>query len=62
MKCDRPLGIGAPVSLDFRAHPPEIAIGALGEAGFAVIDEIHREPCDGAEYPRRRCHVLARAV
>ncbi len=53
---------GAPVSLDFRFHKPEEVSRALGEARFRVIEEIQREPYEGAEYPSRRCYLLARAV
>lgn len=53
---------GAPVSLDFRAHPPGSVVDALRSAGFAVVEEIHRDPYDGVEYPSRRCYLVARAA
>jgi SAM-dependent methyltransferase len=53
---------GAPVSLDFRFHTPENVLEALRSANFAVIEQVHREPYDGAEYPSRRCYLLARAA
>src|SRR5499426_1170280 len=36
--------------------------GALRTAGLAVIEQVEREPYPGAEYPSRRCYLLARAV
>lgn len=53
---------GAPVSLDFRAHLPQRVVEALRGAGFAVIEEIHRDPYEGVEYPSRRCYLIARAA
>lgn len=53
---------GARVSLDFRCHIPENVVEALRSAGFAVIEQIQREPYEGAEYPSRRCYLVARAV
>ena len=53
---------GAPVSLDFRCHTPENVIAALQSANLAVIEQVHREPYEGAEYPSRRCYLVARAV
>jgi ubiquinone/menaquinone biosynthesis C-methylase UbiE len=53
---------GAPVSLDFRAYLPESVADALRSAGFAVIEEIHRDPYEGVEYPSRRCYLFARAA
>jgi len=53
---------GAPVSLDFRAHLPETIVEALRSASFAVIEEVQREPYEGAEYPSRRCYLFARAA
>jgi len=52
---------GAPVSLDFRFHVPAEVIAALREARFRVTEEVEREPYEGAEYPSRRCYLLARA-
>ena len=53
---------GAPVNLDFRLHAPADVVGALRAAGLAVIEQVEREPYPGAEYPSRRCYLLARAV
>jgi SAM-dependent methyltransferase len=53
---------GAPVSLDFRFHVPSVVIEALRCAQLAVIEHVEREPYEGAEYPSRRCYLLARAV
>jgi SAM-dependent methyltransferase len=53
---------GAPVSLDFRFHAPHTVIEALRAAHFAVIERVEREPYEGAEYPSRRCYLLARAI
>jgi len=53
---------GAPVSLDFRCHTPENIVEALESANLAVIEQVHREPYDGAEYPSRRCYLVARAA
>jgi SAM-dependent methyltransferase len=53
---------GAPVSLDFRFHVPSEVIGALRSAHLEVTEQVEREPYEGAEYPSRRCYLLARAV
>jgi SAM-dependent methyltransferase len=53
---------GAPVSLDFRCHSSESIVEALRSANLAVIEQVHREPYDGAEYPSRRCYLVARAA
>ena len=53
---------GARVSLDFRCHTPESVVEALRSANLAVIEQVHREPYEGAEYPSRRCYLVARAV
>jgi SAM-dependent methyltransferase len=53
---------GAQVDLDFRCHTPENVVEALRSANLAVIEQIHREPYDGAEYPSRRCYLVAQAV
>lgn len=53
---------GAPVSLDFRFHVPSVVIEELRHAQLAVIEHIEREPYEGAEYPSRRCYLLARAA
>jgi SAM-dependent methyltransferase len=53
---------GAPVNLDFRFHHPSSVIEALRSAHFAVVEHVEREPYEGAEYPSRRCYLLARAA
>lgn len=53
---------GAPVSLDFRCHTPENVVEALRSTNLVVIEQVHREPYDGAEYPSRRCYLVARAA
>jgi len=53
---------GSPVSLDFRFHVPSAVVEALRSAQLAVIEHIEREPYEGAEYPSRRCYLLARAA
>jgi SAM-dependent methyltransferase len=53
---------GARVSLDFRFHVPRDVIEALRSANLEVIEHIEREPYEGAEYPSRRCYLLARAA
>jgi len=53
---------GAAVSLDFRCHTSDNVVDALRSADLAVIEQVHREPYDGAEYPSRRCYLVARAA
>jgi SAM-dependent methyltransferase len=53
---------GEAVDLDFRFHPPSTVIEALQAAHFTVIERVEREPYEGAEYPSRRCYLLARAA
>ena len=53
---------GAPVSLDFRFHVPDRVIEALESAGFTVMERIDRQPYEGAQYPSRRCYLVARAT
>jgi ubiquinone/menaquinone biosynthesis C-methylase UbiE len=53
---------GAAVSLYFRFHQPEAVIASLCSSGFRVVEKIEREPYAGAEYPSRRCYLLARAI
>jgi SAM-dependent methyltransferase len=53
---------GARVSLDFRFHIPQNVIEALRSARLEVFEQVEREPYGGAEYPTRRCYLLARAV
>lgn len=53
---------GAPVSLDFRFHDPGKVIETLQSVNLEVIEQVEREPYEGAEYPSRRCYLLARAV
>lgn len=52
---------GAPVSLDFQFHQPGQVVEALRSADLAVIEHVEREPYEGAEYPSRRCYLIARA-
>jgi len=53
---------GAAVSLDFRFHVPSEVIAALQSAHLKVIEHTEREPYEGAEYPSRRCYLLATAA
>jgi SAM-dependent methyltransferase len=53
---------GAPVDLDFRFHASADVVAILRGAAFAVIEHVEREPYEGAEYPSRRCYLLAKAV
>jgi SAM-dependent methyltransferase len=53
---------GARVNLDFRFHSPREVVDALRSAHFAVTEHVEREPYEGAEYPSRRCYLLARAA
>jgi SAM-dependent methyltransferase len=53
---------GARVSLDFRFHEPSAVVAALRSARLPVIEHVEREPYEGAEYPSRRCYLLARAI
>ena len=53
---------GAPVNLDFRFHSPGDVADSLKSAHLAVFEHVEREPYEGAEYPSRRCYLLARAV
>jgi len=53
---------GAPVNLDFVFHPPHAVVEALRASRFTVVEHTEREPYEGAEYPSRRCYLLARAV
>ncbi|HXU29670.1 MAG TPA: methyltransferase domain-containing protein [Thermoanaerobaculia bacterium] len=51
---------GRAVSLDFRFLVPSEIVAALHAAGFVVTESTEREPYEGAEYPSRRCYLLAR--
>lgn len=53
---------GARVCLDFHFHAASQVIEALRGAHFRVIEHVEREPYVGAEYPSRRCYLLARSV
>jgi SAM-dependent methyltransferase len=53
---------GARVSLDFRFHVPHDVIEALRSAHLEIIEHVEREPYEGAEYPSRRCYLLAKAA
>jgi len=37
-------------------------VASLQSAGLAVTESAEREPYENAEYPSRRCYLLARAV
>jgi len=52
---------GAPVSLDFRFHSPDGVAAALDAARLPVIERVERAPYESAEYPTRRCYLLAKA-
>ncbi len=51
---------GQAVSLDFRFLVPDEVKAALAAAGFVVTESTEREPYEGAEYPSRRCYLVAR--
>jgi SAM-dependent methyltransferase len=51
---------GARVSLGFRFHAPDRVAAALRSANLAIIEHVEREPYEGAEYPSRRCYLVAR--
>ncbi|WP_238012443.1 class I SAM-dependent methyltransferase [Dactylosporangium sp. AC04546] len=51
-------GFGSEISLDFHRHPPEAVTGLLGDAGFAVLAQLLREPDD--QEHSRQAHILAR--
>lgn len=53
---------GACVSLDFRFHVPDRVVEALRSANLSVVEHVEREPYVGAEYPSRRCYLVARAA
>lgn len=53
---------GAPVDLDFRFHAPKDVVDALQCANLQVREHVEREPYEDAEYPSRRCYLLARAI
>ena len=53
---------GQPVNLDFRFHQPVEVTSALHAADFMVVESAEREPYEGAEYPSRRCYLLATAI
>ena len=53
---------GASVALDFRFHDPGAVESVLRAAGLAAIERVVRQPYPDAEYPSRRCYLLARAV
>jgi SAM-dependent methyltransferase len=53
---------GEPVNLDFRFYVPADVIDALRATGLVVIEQVEREPYPGAEFPSRRCYLLARAA
>ncbi|GGM67831.1 class I SAM-dependent methyltransferase [Dactylosporangium sucinum] len=51
-------GFGSEISLDFHRHPPDRVVELLGDAGFAVLAQLIREP-DEQEHSRQ-AHILAR--
>ncbi|HEV7667642.1 MAG TPA: methyltransferase domain-containing protein [Thermoanaerobaculia bacterium] len=51
---------GRAVCLDFRFLEPGEIVAALRTAGLSVTESVEREPYEGAEYPSRRCYLLAR--
>jgi SAM-dependent methyltransferase len=51
---------GVPISLDFRFFQPAWMSSKLREAGFQILESTEREPYPEAEYPSRRCYLLAR--
>lgn len=53
---------GKPVNLDFRFHQPDDVIASLKSANLIVTESVEREPYEDAEYPSRRCYLLATAV
>ena len=53
---------GATVDLDFRFHAPGDVVAAMRGERLTVIEHTEREPYEGAEYPSRRCYLLAKAV
>jgi SAM-dependent methyltransferase len=52
---------GTAVNLDFRFLLPRDVVASLLAAGLAVTESVEREPYENAEYPSRRCYLLARA-
>jgi SAM-dependent methyltransferase len=53
---------GSLVDLDFRFHVPEEVVAGMRTGRLAVIEHVEREPYERAEYPSRRCYLLAKAV
>lgn len=53
---------GCTVSLDFRFHLPASVIRTLNAAEFSAAEMTEREPYEGAEFPSRRCYLLAQAL
>ncbi len=53
---------GEAISLDFRFLMPRDVTVSLQSAGLRVVESVEREPYEGAEYPSRRCYLLAKAV
>jgi ubiquinone/menaquinone biosynthesis C-methylase UbiE len=52
---------GKPVNLDFCFHQPDDVIASLNLANLIVTESVEREPYEDAEYPSRRCYLLATA-
>ena len=53
---------GSRVDLDFRFHRPADVVASMRTERLAVIEHVEREPYEGAEYPSRRCYILAKAA
>jgi SAM-dependent methyltransferase len=52
---------GKPVNLDFCFHQPDDVIASLKFSNLIVTESVEREPYEDAEYPSRRCYLLATA-
>jgi SAM-dependent methyltransferase len=50
---------GQAISLDFRFLAPRNVVANLESAGLTTRESVEREPYEGAEYPSRRCYLLA---
>jgi ubiquinone/menaquinone biosynthesis C-methylase UbiE len=51
---------GHRVELDGDFLSPNGVADALNEAGFTIMAKIERQPISAAEYPSRRCYILAK--
>ncbi|HEY3715944.1 MAG TPA: methyltransferase domain-containing protein [Jatrophihabitantaceae bacterium] len=52
--------MGQPVELTHYYLGPDDVAAGLTSAGFVEVARLEREPHPGAEYPSRRCYLLAR--